>query len=367
MKDLDQKLILGLLTLLGLGLVQVYSSSYIFAVENFNNGLHFFFKQSFAVLLGIFVLLVSARLPWAYWEKIFLVLWGLTGLAIIATLIPGLGVKVGGARRWLNLGFFRFEPSELLRVLVPWLFSFLYRHWDEVGHWSKRPHAWLMWLSPVGLLLLQPDFGGFSIILLVVLMLLFLVGFSWRYFLWLAGILLPVLGFLIIKTPYRLARVVAFLNPWADPSNSGFQLIQSLLTVRNGGLTGQGIGAGQGKLFFLPEAHTDFTLAVFAEEMGFIGIMVLFLIYAFIFIKTLRMAQRVLTNDKKIFVFGAAILFGLNTLFNMAVVLGLLPTKGLALPFMSYGGSSLLCYCLLFGWVLNLDRQATLESNYPTL
>lgn len=365
MKDLDRKLLLGLLSLLGLGLVQVYSSSYILAVENFDNGLHFFYKQGLAIFLGLLVLLGSARLPWAQWERLFIFLWGATTLLLVATLIPGVGVKVGGARRWINLGLFRFEPSELLKILIPWLFSFIYRHWENVGHWSKRPPAWFLWLTPVFLLLLQPDFGSFSIILLVVILLLFIVGFSWRYFLWMATGLIPALIFLVVRTPYRLNRVVAFLNPWADPSNSGFQLIQSLMTVRNGGFSGQGIGAGQGKLFFLPEAHTDFTFAVFAEEMGFIGVLGLFFVYGFIFWKTLRIAQRALSNEHRIFVFGGAILFGLNTLFNISVVLGMLPTKGLALPFLSYGGSSVLCHCLLFGWILNLDRQVTAESSHP--
>lgn len=363
MRGIDRPLLLALASLLGLGIVQVYSSSYIFATEMYQNGLHFVIKQSIAMVVGILVLGVTASLPWRYWEKLFIVLWGVATLGLILTFVPGLGVKVGGARRWLNLGFTRFEPSELLKIMIPWLFGFLYVHWDKVGHWSKRPPAWTCWLAPVVLLLLQPDFGSFALVTFVILLLLFVVGFSWRYFGWLAAVLVPAFVLLIVRYPYRLARVVAFANPWGDPSNSGFQLIQSLLSVRNGGFWGQGIGAGQGKLFFLPEAHTDFTLAVFAEEMGFIGVFILFLIYGFIFIRSLQIGMRVQVPQEKLMVLGGAFLFGMNSLFNMAVVLGMLPTKGLTLPFLSYGGSSLICYCLLFGWILNIDRQNETQSN----
>jgi cell division protein FtsW len=356
-KGLDRALLLALVSLLGLGLVQVYSSSFIFATEMYQSGSHFLVKQALAIVLGLGILAVSSYLPWRIWNRIFLGLWAVAVVGLVATFIPGLGVKVGGASRWIDFRVIRFEPSELLKVLVPWLVSFLYIHSEDSGHWSKKPAAWFLWLAPLGLLLLQPDFGTFALIIFVVLLLLFIVGFSWKYFAWLACGIVPLFVMLIIRYPYRLARVVAFLNPWADPSNSGFQLIQSLLSVRNGGLFGQGFGAGQGKLFFLPEAHTDFTLAVFAEETGFLGVSILFLLYGFLFLRSLQIGLRVENIQKKIMAFGITFLFGLNCLLNIAVVLGMLPTKGLTLPFLSYGGSSLLCYCLAFGWILNIERQ----------
>lgn len=356
-RGLDRALLLALLSLLGLGIVQVYSSSFIFATEMYQSGIHFVLKQAFAMLLGLIVLGAAATLPWRLWNQFFLGLWGLAVLGLIFTFVPGLGVKVGGARRWLDLGVTRFEPSELIKILIPWLFGLLYSHWEEADHWTKRPHAWVLWLLPAFLLLLQPDFGTFALIIFVVLLLLFIVGFSWKYFAWMACLLGPIFTLLIVKYPYRLARVVAFVNPWADPSNSGFQLIQSLLSVRNGGFWGQGLGAGQGKLFFLPEAHTDFTLAVLAEETGFLGVSILFLLYGFVFLRSLQIGMRVQEPQNRLIVLGLTFLFGLNTLFNIAVVLGMLPTKGLTLPFLSYGGSSLICYCLAFGWILNIERQ----------
>lgn len=359
-RGLDQALLLALVSLLGLGIVQVYSSSFIFATEMYRNGLHFVLKQSLAMVAGLFILGIAAFWPWSQWNKLFVPLWAICLTALLLTFVPGVGVKVGGARRWIDLHFIRFEPSEFVKIMVPWLFSYLYTNWERVGHWSKRPAAWFLWLAPLILLLLQPDFGSFALIVFVVLLLLFVVGFSWKHFALMAGIIVPMFTFLIVKYPYRLARVVAFMNPWADPANSGFQLIQSLLSVRNGGFWGQGLGAGQGKLFFLPEAHTDFTLAVFAEETGFMGIAVLFLLYGFIFLRGLQIGLAVQEMQKRLIALGITFLFGLNSLFNMAVVLGMLPTKGLTLPFLSYGGSSLLCYCLAFGWILNLGRQSDL-------
>lgn len=340
--------------------MQVYSSSFIFATEQFQNGLHFFGKQSLALSIGLFFLFLVAWIPTQNWIRFFPFIWGVGVLGLALTLIPGVGVSVGGSRRWLNLGLTRFEPSELVKILVPWLFAFLYSHWDEADHWTKRPPAWMLWLSPLFLLLLQPDFGTFALIIFILLLMLFVVGFAWKYFAWMAVCLIPAFTFLIVRYPYRLARVLAFINPWADPANSGFQLIQSLLSVRNGGFWGQGLGAGQGKLFFLPEAHTDFTLAVLAEETGFLGVCIVFALYGFVFLRSLQIGLNARDNTQRLVVLGVSFLFGLNTLFNIAVVLGMLPTKGLTLPFLSYGGSSLICYCIAFGWVLNVERQSEL-------
>ena len=356
-KNLNQTLLLGLLTLLGLGLVQVYSSSYIFATEAHQNGLYFVIKQGISILLGLGLMSAGMLVPWRVWQKSFIPMWGFCLLALILTLVPGIGVRVGGASRWLDLRLFRFEPAEFLKILVPWCFSYLHSHWQDAGHWSRKPLGWLFWLSPLGLLLSQPDFGSFALIIFVVLLLLFVEGFSWRRFALMAGLLIPSFAFLIIQYPYRLARVIAFINPWADPSNSGFQLIQSLLSVRNGGFWGQGLGAGQGKLFFLPEAHTDFTFAVLAEEAGFLGVALVFLLFGYIFLRSFQIGLGLRRDDQKLMVFGLTFLFGLNSIINIAVALGMLPTKGLTLPFMSYGGSSLICYCLAFGWILNLSKK----------
>lgn len=355
---MDRSLLFALISIIGLGVVQVYSSSFIFATEIYQDGLYFVYKQIIAAFIGVFLLALGALIPWRIWNKFFFFIWILTTGLLLLTLIPGLGVKVGGASRWLNLGVIRFEPSELLKVILPWLIGFIALHWKEPDHWSRKPPAFFLWTAPFILLLLQPDFGTFALLILVILLVLFMIGFSWKQFSAIMLVLIPAFTFLIIRYPYRLKRVVAFLNPWADPSNSGFQLIQSLLSVRNGGFWGQGLGAGQGKLFFLPEAHTDFTLAVFAEETGFVGVAILFLLYGFIFFRTFQIGLHIKSIQNRFFSLGISLLFGLNTLFNASVVLGFMPTKGITLPFLSYGGSSLVCYCLAFGWILNMEQES---------
>lgn len=362
-RNWDRPLVMSLVALMGFGLVQVYSSSYIFASEVYGSGLYFFLKQLISVGIGIAILVTTAKIPWSLWERSFPFFWILTTVMILSTFVPGLGIKVGGAKRWLNFGVSRFEPSELLKIFTPWLVCFLYKNWKISNHWSRKPYSWFVWILPFLLLLKQPDFGSFVLLNIIMVLMLFMVGFRWKHLVYVMILMVPSFTFLVVKYPYRLKRVVAFLNPWADPSNSGFQLIQSLLSVRNGGFWGKGLGAGQGKLFFLPEAHTDFTLAVFAEETGFIGVSLLFLLYGFIFFRAFQIALYLKSVHHRLLVLGISFLFGLNTLFNVAVVLGLLPTKGLTLPFLSYGGSSLICYCVAFGWILNLDaNSASLEA-----
>jgi cell division protein FtsW len=192
---------------------------------------------------------------------------------------------------------------------------------------------------------------------------LFCFGLNWKILA--TGILasIPVFYLMVMRVPYRRARVMAFLDPWSDPENSGFQAIQSMLSMRSGGLWGVGLGQGQGKLFFLPEAHTDFTLAVFGEELGFIGMSILLILYAFILIRCLQVALSVHTKFLRITVIGLTSIFWLSVMINAGVVMGLLPTKGLTLPFLSYGGSSLVMMGLLFGVILNIEAH----QQFPTL
>ncbi|MGZ3797280.1 MAG: FtsW/RodA/SpoVE family cell cycle protein, partial [Pseudobdellovibrionaceae bacterium] len=198
------------------------------------------------------------------------------------------------------------------------------------------------------------------IILMVGGGLLFAFGLRWRYIIAFASAILPAVYFLIMAVPYRRARVLAFLDPWSNPASTGFQVIQSMLSFHSGGLTGAGIGQGQGKLFFLPEAHTDFTLAVFGEEMGFVGFLVILSLYGFVVMRGIQIAVKVEETFKKSMVLGFTLSFALSVFINAGVVMGLLPTKGLTLPFLSYGGSSLVVLCFTFGLILNVENS--LES-----
>jgi cell division protein FtsW len=357
-RALSSNLFLALITLVGLGLVQVYSSSYIFAYENYGDGLFFLKKQILFTLIGfaVFFAAFSVRLEWI--EKLSWTFWvGSVGMVAL-TLIPGIGVRVGGAVRWIQLPFgFRFEPAELLKVsLVFYLSTILFSGKNFISQRSLFIRFTLLAL-PFGLLLRQPDFGSFTILFVTAVSLFFLSGISWRWIVSGAAVSVPLFYFLVMKSDYRRARIMAFLDPWSDPERKGFQVIQSMLSFHSGGATGAGLGNGQGKLFFLPEAHTDFTLAVFGEELGFIGLVVLMALYGYIVFRIFQIGILTKSLFFKSICIGGGVLFGLNFLINAGVTMGLFPTKGLTLPFLSYGGSSLVVFMFLFGILVNVEKN----------
>jgi len=358
LRYLSSSLFLSIIALIGIGLVQVYSSSFIFAIESYGDGLFFFKKQLLFALVSFAVLIGTIHFPFKYVEKFGWLLWLVSGAMILATFIPGIGVRVGGAARWIQLPMgFRFEPGELLKISFSLLFaSLLCRNQNFLGKLGW-PSLILLTISPLTLLLKQPDFGSFAIILMVGIGLLFSFGLRWKYIVAGFATVLPAVYFLVMSVPYRRARVMAFLDPWSDPASKGFQVIQSMLSFHSGGLTGAGIGQGQGKLFFLPEAHTDFTLAVFGEEMGFVGFLVILMLYGFVVLRGVQIAVRVENVFKRAMVLGLTLSFALSVFINAGVVMGLLPTKGLTLPFLSYGGSSLIVLCFTFGLILNVENS----------
>lgn len=363
-KPLSSNLFLAILALLGIGVVQVYSSSYIFAFETYGDGLFFFKKQLLFVILSLAVFFMSYSIPLNWVQKSSWFLWIAGFIGVILTLIPGIGVKVGGAHRWLQLPLgVRFEPGELLKIAFIFYFSTVLYLRQTVLKKIPMIVILISLVMPLVLLLKQPDFGSFAIICITGLSLLFIYGLSWKYIIGSLAAIVPLFYFLVMRVDYRRARIMAFLDPWADPEHKGFQVIQSMLSFHSGGLSGVGIGQGQGKLFFLPEAHTDFTLAVFGEELGFLGFCFLLCVYGFILYRTLQIAILIKSTFHKSIVVGAATVFGINVFINCGVVLGLLPTKGLTLPFLSYGGSSLVVYMFLFGIIVNIEKNMERNLN----
>jgi cell division protein FtsW len=366
MKHLSSPLLLALMSLMGVGLVQVYSSSYIFATESFSDGLYFFERQLLFVGISFALLLAAAQIPMAWVEKWGGVLWLLAAGGVVATFVPGVGVRAGGAIRWIQLPLgLRFEPSEVLKFSFSLLFaSFLIRQETWLAKWKWWALTALV-ILPLFLLLKQPDFGSFAIIVCVGVALLFAFGLKWRYIVTAVTVMVPAFYLLVMRVPYRRARVLAFMDPWADPEQKGFQVIQSMLSFHTGGVTGAGLGQGQGKLFFLPEAHTDFTLAVMGEEIGFIGIVLVLALYGYVVMRGFQIAIRCENPFRKALALGISLTFALSIFINCGVVMGLLPTKGLTLPFLSYGGSSLMTLCLMFGLLLNIEKNLVEESRSP--
>lgn len=361
-RALSSNLFLAILALLGIGIVQVYSSSYIYAFENYGDGLFFFKKQLIFAFLGVFVFFSAYILPLKFYQKWGWALWFASAFLVALTLIPGIGVKVGGALRWLKLPMgIRLEPGELLKISFIFYFSSILYLKENILNRLPKLVLTIITIAPMLMLLKQPDFGTFAIICVTAVSLLFIYGLSWKYIVGSISVILPLFYFLVMRVDYRRARIMAFLDPWADPEHKGFQVIQSMLSFHSGGLTGVGIGQGQGKLFFLPEAHTDFTLAVFGEEMGYIGFFILMCIYGFIIFRIFQIAILTKNDFFKSVVLGSGLIFGSNVIINTGVVLGLLPTKGLTLPFLSYGGSSLVVFMFLFGLLVNIEKNLERE------
>lgn len=356
---------LAAFALLGLGVVQVYTSSYIFAIESRGDGLYFVKRQFLFAGIAFTLMGAVAFTPWRWIERLGWLLWPIAGIGVAMTLVPGLGVRAGGAARWVNLpGASVFEPAELVKVALPLFLATLISKRGSglpfLGNLRPLPRQLVMFAllaAPLALVLKQPDFGTFAITSATIFAVLFVFGLPWIWIASTAAIAAPAFFVLVMQVPYRRARVLTFLDPWSVSDSKGFQVIQSMLSLRTGGLTGTGLGEGQGKLFFLPEAHTDFTLAVLGEEMGFIGIVLLLSLYGFCLLRAFRLASRTEDPYRRALATGLASVFGLSVFVNVGVAMGLLPTKGLTLPFLSYGGSSAVMSGLLFGLLLALERQ----------
>jgi cell division protein FtsW len=331
---LDQGILLSVLFLIGVGLVQVYSSSFIYAIDTFKNGHHFFFRQLAFSGIGILSLLFVAKLKWKYSKWLGLVIFLIAVAGLVATFMPSLTISAGGARRWVRLPLGqRFEPGEFFKLSFPLLLGAILatKQIERIGRFDHL--RWLSVLVPFALLLKQPDFGTVALLTITTVSVLFVFGMSWRYLFGFAAAAVPAFYVLVIQVPYRWARVQGFLDPWSDPSEKGFQIIQSLLSFHSGGVFGAGLGQGLGKLFFLPEAHTDFTLAVLGEEVGLVGFLVILFIYGFLVFRGFQIASKVRGDFERVVALGFVLIFGFQVFINMGVVLGFFLQKGLLCHF----------------------------------
>lgn len=341
---LDPLLLLAVLLLTAIGLVMVYSASAVKAGAELHDQFYFLKRQLVAAGIGTGLLLLGLRLGARGAEKLAYPVLGLTFLTMVLVLVPGVGRMAGGARRWINLGVVGFQPAELAKVaLVLYLARSLARKQDKVKLFSIGflPHL-VVTVLLMALCLLQRDFGTGVVLGLLLFALLFAAGAKLGYLLAAGLAALPVAWKAITGTPYRMQRIQAFLDPFQHREGLGWQMVESLLGIGNGGWLGQGLGQGKAKLFYLPAAHTDFIGAVVAEELGLLGIGLLLLLYALFAWRGLRAAWRAPDAFSCYAAVGITVLVSAQALINLAVVFVLLPTKGLTLPFVSYGGSSLM-------------------------
>ncbi len=350
----DWSLILSSLALLLLGLVMVASASLNVAQVTFGEPWYYFWKQLGSAGVGILLTVIVLQIPIDVWQRWSVPLL-LTGLGLlILVLIPGLGHEVKGSMRWLRVGAVQIQPSELMKVcLILYLAGYLVRRREEV---RDRVSGFVKPLVVVcvitGLLIVEPDYGTVVVLFGTVLGMLFLAGVPGRQFLlWVIVVTVVLLGVMLLA-PYRVQRLTTFVNPWADPFASGFQLTQALIAIGRGGWLGVGLGNSVQKLTSLPEAHTDFLFAILAEELGLIGVVIVLSLFGWIIFRAFtiaKQAKRAKLEFASYVASGIGLAFGLQVAMNVGVNLGLLPTKGLTLPLMSYGGSSLVVSCVMVG------------------
>lgn len=345
------------------GLVMVYSASFIFAQERVGDGFALIKKQILFAGLGFLALVGAAHVNYRHWARLALPILGLAVGMLVLVLIPGIGARAGGAQRWLHLGGLHFQPAEFAKfAVILFVARQLERKHERLHTLAAGVLGPFLLALPVFLLLMrQPDFGSTTLIAFVLFCMIFLAGVRMRY---LAGALLLAGGaaaVLIGGSAYRRGRLLAFLDPWSDPAGKGFQVIQSMVGFFNGGLFGVGLGNGKEKLFFLPEAHNDFIFSVIAEELGFFGFAFVLLIFLYICYRGFRIAWTCYQTTQDRFglylASGITLALGLQGFVNAAVVLGFLPTKGLNLPFVSYGGSALLMDLMMVGVLLSISRR----------
>src|SRR5262245_22686686 len=360
----DTITMLTVAAILLLGLVMMTSASIAIADRQLHEPLHYLDRQLVGVALGLLCAVIAMAIPTHVWERLGLPLLLLAFLFLIIVLIPGLGHEVNGSRRWLRAGFLNFQGSELARVLLlTYLASYIVRKQAELKQDLKG------FLKPLGvlmgaalLLLLEPDFGAATVIMATGLALLFLAGVKLRHFLALVLLAAGGMALIAVTSAYRLKRLTAFMDPWADPFNSGFQLTQSLIAIGRGEMFGVGLGSSVQKLFYLPEAHTDFVFAVLAEELGLAGVVVTLALFILLVWRAFHIARQAAEAGlpfQAYFAAGFGLWLGLQTFINIGVNLGLLPPKGLTLPRMSYVCSSIMVTLGWLGVLMRIHHEAS--------
>ena len=370
----DQMLLWVTFILLGLGLVMVYSASIAIAEADKAVGhqsTYFLVRQSIFIVIGLLAGFVSFQIPVAWWQKMapYLFLFGLALLMLV--LIPGIGRNVNGSQRWLSLFVINLQPSELMKLFAAmYVADYAVRKAPQMDSIVKGFLPMVAVMVLVGFLLLrEPDFGAFAVIAAISISILWLGGINVKIF---AGllILLPIAIVALIKSsPYRMQRVIGFMDPWADPYGKGYQLSHALIAFGRGEWFGVGLGGSVEKLLYLPEAHTDFLLAVIAEELGFMGVLTVLGLFVWIVIRAFGIGKEAVANERyfaALLAQGLGVWMGVQGVINIGVNMGVLPTKGLTLPLLSFGGSGILANCIAMAVLLRIDfENRRLQKGLP--
>ena len=368
--EMDLSLFWSVVLLLALGLVMVYSASIAMSEAEKITGyrMHYFLmRHAIYLVLAVIAAFIAFQIPIALWQKFAPALFIIGGFLLVTVLIPGIGREVNGSRRWISLGITTMQPSELMKFFaVLYAADYTVRKAAFMHDFKKGFLPMLSVMVFIGAVLLrEPDFGALVVITSIAMAILFLGGLNWRVFVGLIALLAAAFVILIISSPYRLQRIVGFMDPWADAYGKGYQLSHSLIAFGRGEWLGVGLGGSVEKLFYLPEAHTDFLLAVIAEELGFVGVAAVLALFVLLIYRAFMVGREAMMREKyfaALVAQGIGVWLSMQAFINMGVNMGLLPTKGLTLPFLSYGGTGIVVNCVAVAVLLRIDAENRVPS-----
>ncbi len=354
----DFPLLIAVIGLMVFGWVMVYSASALLAENRYGDQYFFFKKQMFYSILGLIGFLVSSNIPIQVWQRSSRIIYWVSVVSLVLVLF--IGREVGGAQRWIKLGPLNFQPSELAKLGIIFIVAdFMDRRQSRLTDFKKGVLPLIIQFAiPISLILLEPDLGTPVLLSLVVAAMLVIGGAKLKHLLVLAAGAIPLLIMGLFQFRYRVLRLFAYLDPWADPKGKGYQLVQSLLAMGAGGIWGRGLGHSKVKISSLPDPHTDFVFSVLGEELGLIGTIVCASLFFFLCFRGLKIAQNANTCFGRLIATGISLVIGMQALINMGVASGLFPTKGMPLPFVSVGGSSLIIILMSFGIISSIARQS---------
>ncbi len=355
MKKIDKILLISVIILSLFGLLMIYSSSSIWAEYKFNDPYKYLKTQGIFLLISYLIIIIISKIPYKIYLKYSNLIITICIILLILVLIPGIGTVRNGSRSWFGIGSLGIQPSEFTKLGII-IFTSKYLSTNKIKGLKSIIPILLATFLIFGLIMLQPDFGTGIIIVISIIAMLFIAGINFNFFIKMGIIGIIGIVILIIIAPYRMERITSFLNPWSDPLGSGFQIIQSLYAIGPGGLLGMGLGNSIQKHFYLPEPQTDFIFSIISEELGFAGILIVSSLFITIIYRGIKISIKQEDNFSKYLSFGITFSIAFQTILNLMVVSGLIPVTGVTLPFLSYGGSSLLISMASIGILLNISK-----------
>ena len=355
----EKAILFPVLLLCGIGITMVYSASSSIGMEEHDSAFFYMKKQVFFFCISLCVMFVTASFPYKLYRSFSYFILFAAVLLLVAVLFPALSIKAGGANRWIHIAGITFQPSEFTKLaLILFLGYSLSKKQEQIRLFSVGffPHL-LIFILLSFLIIIQPDFGTLVVLGMITWGMMFIAGVKLLHLLSPLPLVIPVLYFFVYKVDYRLERILVFLNPWADPYNAGYQITHSLKAFGSGGIFGKGIGLGMQKMHYLPEPHTDFIFSIIGEELGLIGVIIILCLYLILLLKGVNIAKKAGTVFGAITAAGLTIYIAVQVIINTGVALGALPTKGLTLPFISYGGTSLIINMAAIGILMNIGAS----------